>query len=101
MSDIDDVEILTGDIRRRDELITTLRARVASLEAALRRAHGLYCSCDKHNNGLCPAAAALAPRSERREGEPRRCQECSGFIGMDPRTYGCRCAPPAAPKEEA
>lgn len=27
---------------------------------------------------------------------PRRCQKCSGFIGMDPAVCGCRCAPAPA-----
>ena len=77
--------------------VKALRARVAALEAALRHVEwnvvghdGWWCpSCGAtkkrgHTPDECTLAAALAPRSERREGSEQRSEQSA----------------PAAPKEE-
>lgn len=96
-----------------------LRARVASLEAALRDLldNGeLICDPEESTHDWVLAAdrarLALAPRSERREGEHATdkggCACPNTGPGYDPKCPACGVdggnepeAPPAAPKEEA
>ena len=94
--------------------VKALRARVAEVERVMREIEmDAKWRQDLHPNDpkamryaldsiLRRAAAALAPRSERREGEPR-CRECHGTGEV--RDYGsavvaCPSCAPAAPKED-
>ena len=85
--------------------IATLRARVASLEAELSQADfdrkAWKADCLRTQEAL---RAALAPRSERREGATCTCGSSVSVMRQGGERCGvCGltwCAPPAAPKEE-